>query len=74
MDIFWKASRTSNFVKHISVTEFVKTAFRNATKSNQPHLLGLPVVAPNSFPFFAKFLPLSSNNSVINGPSPTLVV
>ena len=35
-------------VKQISVTELVKTAFLSANKSSQPHLLGLPVVAPNS--------------------------
>ena len=59
---------------HKSVTEFVKIAFFSATKSNQPHLRGLPVVAPNSLPFLASSSPSLSNNSVGNGPSPTLVV
>ena len=59
---------------HKSVTEFVKIAFLRATKSNQPHLLGLPVVAPNSLPLLASSDPSSSNSSVMNGPSPTLVV
>ena len=57
-----------------SVTEFVKIAFFRATRSSQPHLLGRPVVAPNSFPLSASILPLSSKSSVIKGPSPTLVV
>ena len=56
------------------MTELIKIDFFNATRSSQPHLLGRPVVAPNSFPFSASILPLSSNNSVMNGPSPTLVV
>ena len=60
-------------VIHKSVTELVNTAFLRATKSSQPHLLGLPVVAPNSLPLFARSSPFTSNNSVKKGPSPTLV-
>ena len=45
---FWKKNKGYNLVKQISVTELVKTAFLSANKSSQPHLLGLPVVAPNS--------------------------
>ena len=44
-----------------------------ATKSIQPHLRGLPVVAPNSDPIFLNSSPFSSNNSVGNGPLPTRV-
>ena len=58
------SSRTSSLVMHKSVTEFVKTAFLRATRSNQPHLRGLPVVAPNSLPLLASSSPSSSNNSV----------
>ena len=42
--------------------------------SNQPHLLGRPVVAPNSLPLSRISLPNAGANSVGNGPSPTLVV
>ena len=59
---------------HNSVTELIKIACFRATKSSQPHLLGLPVVAPNSFPFSANINPFLSKSSVGKGPSPTLVV
>jgi len=49
--------------------EYFKTGI-----SNHPHLLGLPVVAPNSLPSFYKSYPMVSFNSVGNGPSPTRVV
>jgi hypothetical protein len=71
--MFSKESKTSNLVKQRSVTEFKKTAFFRATRSNHPHLLGLPVVAPNSCPLSASIFALSSNSSVKKGPSPTLV-
>ena len=45
-----------------------------STPSNQPHLLFLLVTVPNSFPLVPSNSPVSSNNSVGNGPSPTLVV
>ena len=51
------SSSTSSLVIHKSVTEFMKTAFLRDTKSSQPHLLGRPVVAPNSFPLFASSWP-----------------
>src|SRR3954471_23099513 len=44
-----------------------------ATRSIHPHLLGLPVVAPNSLPVFLSSSPVSSSSSVGNGPPPTLV-
>ena len=44
--------RTSSFVNAISVRPLSRTAYRAATRSSQPHLLGLPVVVPNSFPSF----------------------
>ena len=56
-------------VKLFNLAEYFK-----ATKSSQPHLLGLPVVAPNSFPNFANFSPSLQKSSVGNGPEPTLVV
>ena len=48
--------------------------FLAATASNHPHLLGLPVVAPNSTPTLAICSPILSFNSVGKGPDPTLVV
>src|ERR1039458_3577299 len=42
--------------------------------SNQPHLLGLPVVAPNSAPAVRSISPSESGSSVGNGPIPTRVV
>ena len=59
---------------HSSDKLFNFAEYFKATRSNQPHLLGLPVVAPNSFPSAAIFSPSESNNSVGNGPAPTLVV
>ena len=44
-----------------------------STKSNQPHLLFLPVTVPNSFPKVPSFWPISLLCSVGKGPSPTLV-
>ena len=45
-----------------------------ATASNQPHLLGLPVVEPNSPPFSRRCIPISLSCSVGNGPPPTRVM
>ena len=42
--------------------------------SSQPHLLGLPVVAPYSEPIFLKVSPISLSCSVGYGPYPTRVV
>ena len=61
-------SRTSDFVSAISVTPFIIIAYFNATRSSQPHLLCLPVVAPNSTPIRAISFPVSSKSSVGNGP------
>ena len=44
-----------------------------ATASNQPILLGLPVVVPNSPAISLIFSASSPKISVGNGPSPTLV-
>ena len=48
-------------------------AYFNAGISIQPHLLALPVVAPNSLPTLPKCSPISSLSSVGKGPLPTLV-
>ena len=48
-------------------------AYFNAGKSIHPHLLFLPVVAPNSLPIRPILSPTSSNNSVGKGPLPTRV-
>ena len=45
----------------------------NITRSNQPHLLGRPVVVPNSWPLALIFSPTSFSSSVGKGPEPTLV-
>ena len=56
-----------------SSTPFNIQVYRRATKSNHPVLLGLPVVAPNSFPCFRNHSPSSPKSSVGNGPEPTRV-
>ena len=47
---------------------------RKAGASNQPHLRGRPVVAPNSAPRVRNSSPVSSRSSVGKGPPPTRVV
>ena len=42
--------RMSSFVSARVVTPFIFTAYFSATRSSQPTLLGLPVVAPYSLP------------------------
>ena len=51
----------------------ILTLYFAAIESNQPHLLGLPVVVPNSCPFVLNSFPKAPSNSVGNGPAPTLV-
>ena len=48
-------------------------AYFNWGMSIQPHLLGLPVVVPNSAPAARRRSPVASSSSVGKGPSPTLV-
>ena len=48
-------------------------AYLSAGMSIHPHLLGRPVVAPNSLPIFPIFSPVSSKSSEGKGPLPTLV-
>ena len=69
-----KLSRTSSFVTAMLVIPFSRTACRTSNASNQPHLRGRPVVAPNSFPSDCRIFPSSSNSSVGKGPFPTRVV
>lgn len=52
---------------------FIILTYLNIGISIHPHLLGRPVVAPNSPPIFYKLAPISFCNSVGNAPSPTLV-
>ena len=54
-------------------TPHIIQEYLTCSKSNQPHLLFLPVVAPISFPVLEIYSPISSNSSVVNGPLPTLV-
>jgi len=53
---------------------FSMAEYLAATASNHPHLRGLPVVAPYSFPRLLSASPASPRSSVGNGPPPTLVV
>ena len=55
---------TSAFIICNSVTPFNIIEYFKAGRSSHPHLLALPVVEPNSFPFDAIFSPTLSNNSV----------
>ena len=68
-----KLSNISNFVRTTSLIPFNFMLYLAATASNHPHLLGRPVVAPNSFPKSCILAPTSSFNSVGKGPFPTLV-
>ena len=72
--IFFKPESTSPFIIASFVTPLIIIECFKATKSSQPHLLGRPVVAPNSLPTCAILFPISSCNSVGKGPLPTLVV
>ena len=53
---------------------FIIAVYLTKFKSSHPHLLGLPVVVPYSWPLSRSNLPTSSFSYVGNGPSPTLVV
>src|SRR6266542_3660095 len=65
---------TSSLVSTKSVTPLIRAAYRAITASNQPQRRGRPVVVPNSAPASRRRSPLTSSNSVGNGPSPTRVV
>src|SRR5690554_4741539 len=56
-----------------SETPLIMTEYFSATRSSQPHLLGLPVVEPYSLPASRNALPVSSSSSVGKGPIPTRV-
>mmetsp|Transcript_3781 Transcript_3781/g.13442 ORF Transcript_3781/g.13442 Transcript_3781/m.13442 type:complete len:283 (+) Transcript_3781:2685-3533(+) len=56
------------------VNPLILLAKFNATISNHPIRLGLPVVVPYSYPIALKSSAKSPNNSVGYGPLPTLVV
>ena len=66
-------SSTSAFIMMSWSTPLTITANLRATRSSQPVLLGLPVVAPYSNPSFLSNSPVSLSCSVGNGPLPTLV-
>ena len=70
---FLKLSSTSSLVSAKPFKPETFTDCLSKTKSNQPHLLFLPVTVPNSFPRKPNFSPISLLCSVGNGPSPTLV-
>src|SRR5215468_5422309 len=65
---------TSSFVTTMSVMPLTRTEYRPTGASNQPQRRSRPVVVPYSCPTLRKCAPLSSNNSVGNGPAPTRVV
>lgn len=69
-----KESKISSFVIFIESYPLTMFVYLIRLRSSQPHLLGLPVVVPNQWPFFLISFPISSKSSVGNGPSPTLVV
>src|SRR3972149_5243455 len=71
--IFESLSSTSSFVTTRPSSPFTRAAYRRATASNQPHLLGLPVVAPYSPPCSRRQSASLPWSSVGDGPSPTLV-
>ena len=70
--IFSNFPIVSTWLIAIPVKLFSLAAYFNATKSNQPHLLGLFVVVPYSCPSSLIVSPTSLSSSVIYGPSPTL--
>ena len=61
----------SSFVRASSVAPCTMTPYLEATTSNPPTLLGLPVAAPNSCPAPLNAAASSPKNSHVNGPSPT---
>src|SRR6218665_1458939 len=63
----------SAFIINSSVTPFIITSYFNAERSSQPVRLGRPVTEPNSRPLLRIWSPVSSCNSVGNGPLPTRV-
>src|SRR5690606_7439571 len=69
-----KLLRTSSLVIAASVMPFIIAEYLRRNASNQPHLRGRPVVAPNSAPTCLSFSPVSSSSSVGKGPFPTRVV
>ena len=71
--ISFNPERTSSKVKATSVAKLISQPNLLATASNQPILLGLPVLAPYSLPFSLMCSAISENISVQNGPSPTHV-
>ena len=68
------SSKTSSFVNAIPSIPEIFIVCLTKTPSNHPHLLLRLVTVPNSFPRVPSNSPISFNNSVGNGPSPTLVV
>src|SRR3989304_849531 len=66
--------RTSSFVRAILVYPLRSMDFLASGRSTQPHLLGRPVVVPNSPPFSRRCSPVSFFCSVGRGPSPTRVI
>lgn len=69
-----RLSKISSLVMLMESYPFTKWVYLTKFKSSHPHLLGLPVVVPNSCPRFLMVSPVLSNNSVGKGPSPTRVV
>src|SRR3989344_5118095 len=65
---------TSSFVIASELKPFNLWEYFSITRSSQPHLLGLPVVVPYSFPVSLILSPSSPWSSARKGPFPTLVV
>merc|ERR1712226_60003 len=63
----------SSFVNAKPENPLIMCVYCNMKVSSHPHLLGLPVVVPNSCPLFLNNSSISLSPSVGNGPVPTLV-
>src|SRR5438132_12433931 len=74
MSIRSRPSSTSSLVSANASRPLIRTPYRTATASYQPHRRGRPVTAPYSLPLSRNRLPNSPRSSVGSGPSPTRVV
>src|SRR5262249_58198889 len=69
-----RPSRTSSLVSARPSSPLIRAPYRTATASYHPQRRGRPVTAPYSLPLSRSRSPISPDNSVGSGPSPTRVV
>src|SRR5580765_1400998 len=69
-----RPSSTSSLVSANVSSPLMRAPYRTATASYQPQRRGRPVTAPYSLPLSRRRFPISPNNSVGSGASPTRVV